>query len=239
MIQSDPQKTTRYLAAGKPVVTFGVIALFLAGAVGWLSWLLFQAMFWPVAVFAVIVAICLRGLMQSFPHDVLGMCNAVTLLRAALIAVLVGSIGVAGNPWIIFAIASVAFSLDGLDGWLARRTGLTSAFGARFDMEIDALLGAILALMLVADGTVGPAILVLGFTRYVFVLAGLILPALQGELRESMRRKVICVVQIAALIALIFPVTPAWLLSPVSIGAAAALLYSFAVDTRYLLGQRP
>ena len=31
-------------------------------------------------------------------------------------------------------------ALDGLDGWAARRQGLVSAFGARFDMEVDALL---------------------------------------------------------------------------------------------------
>jgi multidrug efflux pump subunit AcrA (membrane-fusion protein) len=38
--------------------------------------------------------------------------------------------------------------LDGVDGWLARRHEIASRFGARFDMEVDALL--ILALSVLA-----------------------------------------------------------------------------------------
>ena len=38
-------------------------------------------------------------------------------------------------------------ALDGVDGWLARRSGIASAFGARFDMEIDALLILVLAVL--------------------------------------------------------------------------------------------
>lgn len=129
------------------------------------------------------------------------------------------------------------FALDGIDGWLAQRAGLSSTFGARFDMEIDALLGAVLALHLLAGGTVGPAILVLGFSRYAFVIAGFIWPALHGDLPDSMRRKTICVIQIAALIALIFPLTCAVFLTPIALIAAAALLYSFAVDAVFLMRQ--
>jgi phosphatidylglycerophosphate synthase len=38
-------------------------------------------------------------------------------------------------------------ALDGLDGWLARRFGLASAYGARFDMEVDGFLILVLALL--------------------------------------------------------------------------------------------
>ena len=146
------------------------------------------------------------------------------------------------NPapaWAIFSIATIAFALDGLDGWLARRAGLSSGFGARFDMEVDALLGAVLALVILMRGTVGAEILVLGFARYVFVLAALIWPALQGNLPDSFRRKAGCVVQISALIMLLFPLTPPWLLTPVTLVGAAVLLYSFAVDAIYLMRQKP
>ena len=37
-------------------------------------------------------------------------------------------------------LASVALILDGVDGKVARRTRNASAFGARFDMEVDAFL---------------------------------------------------------------------------------------------------
>ncbi|WP_282128964.1 CDP-alcohol phosphatidyltransferase family protein, partial [Roseobacter litoralis] len=171
-------------------------------------------------------------------HRSLGMGNGVTLIRAALVAVLAGAV-VDAQPatWAVFALACMAFALDGLDGWLARRSGLTSAFGARFDMEIDALLGAVLALILLTDGHVGPEILFLGFTRYAFVVASLFLPKLRAALPDSLRRKTICVIQIAALIALICPLTPLWLMAPLSWGAAGLLLWSFASDTRWLLGR--
>lgn len=53
-----------------------------------------------------------------------------------------------------------------------------------------------------------------------------------------MRRKTICVVQIAALIALVFPLLPAGLVTPIAVAAAAVLAMSFAVDTIWLVRHR-
>ena len=61
---------------------------------------------------------------------------------------------------------------------------------------------------------------------------------MKGDLHESFRRKAICVVQIAALIILVFPLTPTALALPVSLIAAMALLYSFAVDAVFLFRRR-
>ena len=36
--------------------------------------------------------------------------------------------------------AAAVVALDGVDGWIARRIGRTTVFGARFDMEVDAAL---------------------------------------------------------------------------------------------------
>ena len=47
-------------------------------------------------------------------------------------------------------------ALDGVDGWLARRRGMSSAFGARFDMEIDALLVQVLAILVWRYGKAAP-----------------------------------------------------------------------------------
>jgi len=63
----------------------------------------------------------------------------------------------------------------------------------------------------------------------------LFVPALNGELPESFRRKAVCVVQIGALIVLLCPLTPVPLLMPLSIVAAILLFWSFAVDTIWLL----
>lgn len=84
--------------------------------------------------------------------------------------------------------------MDRLDGWLARRTGHTSDFGARFDMEAAALFGDVLSLIIMRSGQTGPEVLILGFMRYAFVITGLFIPKLRGVLPPSTRRKTICVV---------------------------------------------
>ena len=231
-----PHIWTERVAHG-PQSLFSVLSIALLAAVSWAAQVLFGNLALPFGLFILTTGVALRGMMVHYPHPTLGMGNGVTLIRAALVALLAGAI-MAPNPadWAVFALACVAFALDGLDGWCARRSGLTSAFGARFDMEIDALLAAVLAIILLADGHVGAEILFLGFTRYAFVIASLFLPKLRGSLPDSLRRKAICVVQIAALITLLCPLTPMWLMSPLSWAAAGLLLWSFARDTRWLLG---
>ncbi|MEP4194785.1 MAG: CDP-alcohol phosphatidyltransferase family protein [Aliishimia sp.] len=239
MIEGTPQMMTRFWAIGKPVPVFALVSGVMLVSVGLLSYGVSGSVLAAISVFAVVIALCLRGLLNGYPHDVFGACNAVTLGRAGLVAVLAGAISIPVSTWAIFGVSVIAFALDGVDGWLARRTGLTSAFGARFDMEVDTLLGAVLAVILLLTAEVGPAILVLGFSRYVFVLTGLKWSALQGDLPESYRRKAICVLQIGALIILIFPLTPVAMMLPISLFAATALLYSFAADALYLLRNTP
>ncbi|MBY5935594.1 CDP-alcohol phosphatidyltransferase family protein [Tateyamaria omphalii] len=189
----------------------------------------------PLALFGSAAVVAAYGLVCSYAHPVLGLCNVITLLRVALVAFLVGAVfAPAVSAWVVFAVALVAFALDGVDGWLARRAGLASEFGARFDMETDAGLGAVIALWLLVSGTTGPEILVLGFMRYAFVGAGFLWPALRAPLPPSFRRKVICVVQIAALILLLFPPVPDVIGVPVAAAAAVLLAWSFLVDILWL-----
>lgn len=235
MFQSDSHQQVKPWDSDKPVLTFGVLSIGLLVAVGVLAKTIFGVFIAPVVLFAIIAALSLRSLLYSYPHTALGACNTVTLCRAALVAVLAGAIFGSAGPWMFFTIATIAFALDAIDGWLARRSGLVSAFGQRFDMEVDALLGAVIAVVLLSQGTVGPEVLVLGFSRYVFVAAGFIWPALQADLPQSLRRKTICVVQIAALIVLVFPLSPSVILMPISVFAAMLLLWSFAVDTLFLM----
>ena len=64
-------------------------------------------------------------------------------------------------------------ALDGLDGWAARGARASPRrFGARFDMEVDALLILALAALAAGLGKAGPWVLGLGLMRYGFVLAG-------------------------------------------------------------------
>ena len=196
-----------------------------------------------ISLFAVMAALAVAGLRQAYAHQRLGLCNMVTLGRAALAASLVAPLATTeplspDDEWLVVAVATVALALDGIDGWLARRNGLVSSFGARFDMEVDAALGLILALLVLASGKLGPWILALGAMRYAYVAAALALPWLNGNLPESYRRKAICVVQIAALIALNAPVVTGAPATLLAVAATLALGWSFAIDIVWLARRR-
>ena len=71
------------------------------------------------------------------PGGGFGVANAVTALRAGLL----GGLPVAASHGaaVLIGLSLFILATDGLDGWLARRRGLESEFGAFFDKETDAL----------------------------------------------------------------------------------------------------
>jgi phosphatidylglycerophosphate synthase len=102
------------------------------------------------AIFAAVMLLAIRKLEGHHPFDRFGPANLVTTLRAALAALVAGLAGEPPLPAVAAAAAAIAFAAmasDGLDGWLARRSGMASRFGARFDLEIDALLILALAIL--------------------------------------------------------------------------------------------
>jgi phosphatidylglycerophosphate synthase len=137
--------------------------------------------------------------------------------------------------WWIIALGTVAMVLDRTDGRVARRTGTTSTFGARFDMELDAFLLLALSVLVWQSGKVGAWVILIGALRYLFVVGGLFWSVLAGELPSSERRKIVCAVEGVALLVCLGPIVPASLAGVVAAGALAALGYSFAVDVRWLL----
>jgi phosphatidylglycerophosphate synthase len=171
---------------------------------------------------------------RGYPHARLGLCNAVTLGRLALAAVLLAPLAGGAAPGAVAVVALVALALDGADGWLARREGLVSGFGARLDMEVDSALALILAANAWAAGTVGPAVLLLGLPRYAFAAAGLRWGWLDGPLPPSLARKAVCVVQIGALIVLQLPGLPGGWAEALVWSVLAALAWSFGRDIRHL-----
>jgi phosphatidylglycerophosphate synthase len=169
----------------------------------------------------------------------IGVANALTGVRAAasvaLLAVacewMSGALPFdAAHRWATVALALAAFATDGLDGFLARRHGRASAFGARFDLESDALLVLALALLVFASAQAGHFVLLSGAMRYLFVAAGLLWPALRAPLPPSVRRKAICVAQTALLIAALLPPVPPPAGAALAALGLALLLYSFAAD---------
>jgi phosphatidylglycerophosphate synthase len=185
--------------------------------------------------------ILLRGLTLHYPHDRLGLCNVVTHFRATLTAGLAAVIPTAqaltADPllaWSVVAIATIALACDGIDGWAARRSGLASSFGARFDMEVDSILALLLALIVWQTGKVGDWVLLLGLMRYLFVAATWLLPWLNCPTPPRFSGKLVCVIQIAALIALAAPVVTGLWAVGLAAGVLALVIWSFGVDIRYL-----
>jgi phosphatidylglycerophosphate synthase len=188
-------------------------------------------------VFGAIGAIVATRLRAYHPFPRFGAANQVTAMRALLVSLAAGFIGEPRLPAAAAAAATfggAATALDGVDGWLARRTRMTSAFGARFDMEVDALLIMVLSLLVWQHGKAGIWIVASGLLRYAFVALGWMWPWLRRPLFASTRRKTICVAQIAGLILALLPAIEPPLSAWLAGASLAALAYSFLVDMVWL-----
>lgn len=182
-----------------------------------------------------------------------GAANLVTLARvvgtcwviALTLQAVLGRLSDAGLLTMI-VIGSCCLALDGLDGKVARVRGEASPFGARFDMETDAVLNTALCVAVAELGLAGWWVLAIGLLRYAYVIASWIGPrrlrvALQTPLPVRLSPKVIAVVQAVALLsALTMQLTgiaaahPPW--PPVVLAAALlALCWSFARDVGWQL----
>lgn len=189
------------------------------------------------AIAAATLAVIVRVAGHHHPHARFGAANGVTTLRVGLVALVAALIVVetgAAGLWLAVALASIGAGLDGVDGWLARRTGLASEFGARFDMETDALLILALSVLVWRHDKAGAWVLACGLMRYGFVAAGWVLPWLGRPLRSTIRGKTVAVVQIVGLSAALAPIVPAPSSAIVAAATLAALVWSFAVDIVWL-----
>lgn len=170
-----------------------------------------------------------------------GLANSVTSARAGLAAALLTPIvhDLRAEPsWIVLLTALLLLALDGVDGWVARRRGEATPFGARLDMEADALLLAVLALLVWLSGRAGAWILLAPALRPAFILAGRILPRLRAPLPPSLRRKLCCVVPMLALSLAIAPPLGERPAAMVALAGLLLLVWSFAVDVRWLAARR-
>lgn len=231
-------------AAGGAVLAVGL--LLLPAAMGVASWMGWGAAFTAqsLAVYGLGAAFMLLGLRAHVPHQRFGAANALTLLRLAMVALLAGAVGRPLPPdpallaWAVVVFATVTAVLDAADGPLARSQRLASDFGARFDMECDALLVAVLCLLLLQFDKAGTWVLAAGAMRYVFVLAGRAWPWMAQPLFPSWRRKAVCVVQITLLIVCLGPVIARSVSQAIAAAGLAMLSASFAVDLWWLYRRR-
>jgi phosphatidylglycerophosphate synthase len=169
-----------------------------------------------------------------------GAANSVTLLRVALVAGVAAFIGQTPNDriaWTTAAAITVIALLDGVDGWLARRSQEQSAFGARFDMETDAALILILSVLVWNHEKAGAWVVACGLMRYGFVAAGWIVPWMAGPLRSTVRGKSVAVAQFVGLGVALLPIVPTPFSTIVAAITLALLVWSFAIDVAWLKRQ--
>jgi hypothetical protein len=147
-----------------------------------------------------------------YPHDRLGLCNAITLGRLALAAALVAPLvaGV-GASWAVFAVAVIALSLDGSTAGSrgGRATSRRSARASTWRSTPSSRWSSRKR----GDGKRGrrpwPSCSVC--RGMLFAVAAWLLPWMRRDLPERFSRKAVCVVQLGALIALQAPILPAGL----------------------------
>src|SRR5262245_34264361 len=188
-------------------------------------------------LFAVLMLFAIGFLGGHHPFASFGPANQVSTARAALATLVCAlafeppSVRVAA---LVSGVALGATLLDGLDGRLARQSGMSSAFGARFDLEIDALLIMALAVVAWRHDKAGVWVLLSGLMRYVFVAASWVWPWLDRPLRTSVRRQAVCVIQVAGLIVTVLPVVVRPASAIIAAAALMVLSYSFLVDVIWL-----
>jgi phosphatidylglycerophosphate synthase len=188
-------------------------------------------------VMATAMVVAVVGLRRGHPFDRLGPANLLTGGRTIVMALLAGVALGPGTPasgWLLVAIAAVGAAADTVDGPLARGSGMASRFGARFDMEVDALLIMVLAALAWRVVPMGAWILAAGLLRYTFIAAGWVLPWMRADLPPSRRRQTLCVVQIVSLIVSLAPVVSAAVATAVAAAGLMLLAWSFAVDVWWL-----
>jgi phosphatidylglycerophosphate synthase len=200
-----------------------------------------------IVLYGSIAVIVASRILAFHPFSTFGWPNAVTLGRTVIATLIAGYTAEISAwslepserlAWTFAILAFVAVALDGVDGWLARHVGPRSAFGARFDMESDALLIMILSVLALVLGKAGAWVLLIGGLRYIFVGAAYLLPWLDAPLPPSMRRKTVCVVQGLSLCLLAAPIVSGLIAQLIAGFALACLVYSFAIDSLWLYRHR-
>jgi phosphatidylglycerophosphate synthase len=181
-----------------------------------------------VACAVTMAAALARGLARA-PRDRLGPASWVTLARATLAvgvaALAVDSFTRSTPVAVLVTLAAVALVLDLTDGWLARRTGMESALGARFDGEVDAFL--ILALCVYVSPAFGAWVLAIGAARYLFLAGEWLLPWMRAPLPPRRWRKMAAAMQGIVLTVAAAGVLPRALTQALLVAALAVLAASF------------
>jgi len=170
-----------------------------------------------------------------------GNANRITLARAVLVSgfvCLVGSTPSHKIATIAAGVAIIALAMDGLDGWVARRTNSASEYGAQLDMELDSIFMLLLSILVLGWGHAGPWVLFCGLARYGWLLTSGFVSWFNRPLPPSFRRKTACVIGVGSLALALAPWPWPFLNSGLSVLATTALFISFAIDAFWLIKRK-
>lgn len=174
----------------------------------------------------------------------LGAATSVTLARGFLLAAFAGFLPLPRPlgllAWLPALLFFLVAALDGLDGYLARRTDRVTVLGGRLDLEIDAFSVLIAVLVLVRWGQLPVWYLSVGLARYTFV-AGLAWRRLRGlpcfDLSPSRCRRWMAGCQMGFLSAALWPWVVPEAASVAAICLGTPLLLGFARDWLVVSGR--
>ncbi|MEU0601128.1 CDP-alcohol phosphatidyltransferase family protein [Streptomyces sp. NPDC006393] len=222
-----PAQQETAVGAGVQILLLALLGTAIGmGPAGWVTGLVFA-----IATWAVLSRALHRSRLRSF-----GAANRVTLGRATLVggvtALVADSFESSPPVSLLVGLTAVALILDGVDGKVARRTGTTTALGARFDMEVDAFLILVLSVYVSMD--LGPWVLLIGSMRYAFVAAARALPWLNAPLPPSTARKTVAALQGILLLLAGAGLLPHRANVGVVLVALALLVWSFGRDVVWL-----
>lgn len=235
----DPPLRGRWLALSALAMTATAAAAWLLHGNGLLS---VRGVFVALTLTAIIQVLAIGGAGASHPFARTGPANQITTARTSVLALAAGLLADPSTPlvaWLVVAATVLLGFMDGADGWVARRSRMASPFGARYDMETDALFILVLSAHVWLAGKAGIWVLACGVMRYAFVAAGWCLPWLAGPLTPTTRGKAVAVLQFVGLGTALAPIIPATVSAFIAAATLTALVWSFAIDVRRLWRARP
>jgi len=183
------------LSAGLAALA-GLLALLQAtadlGSLGWATGLLC----------GIVLAVAAARSASNERVETFGPADLITLTRATLscgVAALVADSFVRdAAAGALVVVATLSLALDAVDGRVARATGTVSRFGGRLDGEADAFLMLVLSVYVGGSAVARSAgaglvigVLTIGMVRYLFAMAGWVLPWMRAQLPPRYWRKVV------------------------------------------------
>lgn len=197
---------------------------------------------WTAGLLYLVVsnALLTRGLRRTGTVS-FGWANGATATRSTLVGLVAALVATSFTSPVsvplLVAVTSIALALDGVDGWLARRTHTESELGGRFDMEVDAFL--LLVLSAYVAQSLGWWVLTIGLLRYAFVAVGWLAPRMRATLPPRYWRKVVTAVAGITLTIAASGLLPLWGSYAVTLVGLALLLESFGRDLLWLARREP